>query len=73
MPNDISYEAAHKARKGPKVSMGKGMHEVQPGDPGTGKYSDRIKIEPKFTAEPQGPLPKDTEIQKILRSQETKI
>lgn len=39
-----------------------------------GAYSDRIKIEPKFGAEPrEKPLPSDTDIQKLVTSQQTKI
>jgi hypothetical protein len=39
-----------------------------------GAYSDRIKIEPKFNAPPrEKPLPSDTEIQKGITSQQTKI
>lgn len=34
MPND--YAAAHKARKGPSITMGKGMQRVEPQDPMTG-------------------------------------
>lgn len=33
MPNDVSYEVAHRARKGPKITMGKGMHRVETPDP----------------------------------------
>lgn len=60
-------------KKTPKVTLGQGMHQVEPGDEGTGAYSDRIKIKPKFQGESHPPLPSDSEIQKLTRSQETQI
>ncbi len=38
-----------------------------------GAYSDRIKIEPKFSAPQREKVPTDTEIQKAVTSRETKI
>lgn len=69
-----SYEIAHAARKGPKIAMGKGMRKVEPGDPGTGRYSDRIKIKPQYQeAEPDTRQATDPEIQKIVSGRRTDI
>ena len=43
MPNDLSYEIAHRARKGPKITMGKGMQRVAPPDPMIG-VTDPAKL-----------------------------
>lgn len=33
MPNDFPYSIAHAPRKGPKITMGKGMQRVETPDP----------------------------------------
>lgn len=72
MPND--YSLVREKRKSPKIEMGKGMHQVEPGDPGTGKFSDRIKIKPKWMPEDPGtPQASDTTIHNLPRTAETQI
>jgi len=43
MPNEFLYSIAHKARKGPKITMGKGMQRVETPDPMRG-VTDPAKL-----------------------------
>lgn len=57
--------------KGPKVTMGKGMQRVEPGQ--SGKFSDRIKIAPKYGMSEIPSAMSDSERQKKMHSPETQI